>query len=631
MLEAGGVVVRVRGLPIKTTAEEVLQFLGAEGLPADAVHLRCQPRRSTGEAYVVFNTLEEAQQACGKDKDIFCPKSGDRYVRVSIEQDVRPADLVATDSAATGKVGGLPRTITPPEVLSLFWGWQVRPASTYILAATDASPHVEALVEFEVQEHAALAIAQRHGTAITTAAGVFQLSVQPASKAEWDAAVAVQQGNDGILRVKGLPPRAGAPDVLAFFQGYRVKPGGVHVQPVNDKRSKVAMVEFESAAEAARALQEKNRQQFGGTDRFCLLQLASRAELEQELAHFQQQQQQQQQQQSVPATSGKWGGSSSAGPSGIGTASGSDPGAPLPGSAGGLQSSSLAGGMPGTGGASSEANLLPQAAATAAGFLHQQPLPLPPMPMPGMPGMMPPGHMLPPGVPPMPGGWPMGPVMMGPVPMGPLPPFPMPHGFGFGHGMAAHPGAMAAAAVAASMGMPGAGGMQPWGPPGMRPFQAPNTAAARYLVQDLTTGQQVFLDPRFNLSSYGMLPPAFGSSAAATAGTTAGGTATGPARGSQQAQSELDATATSGGPAEQQPVGQAGAAAATADGSGEGSGQGPSGSGAVEAPGGAGGNGNGHSSGNGYSVAAADRHVAAMADGSGNAMLGSSRQSEQVG
>lgn len=49
MLEAGGVVVRVRGLPIKTTAEEVLQFLGAEGLPADAVHLRCQPRRSTGE------------------------------------------------------------------------------------------------------------------------------------------------------------------------------------------------------------------------------------------------------------------------------------------------------------------------------------------------------------------------------------------------------------------------------------------------------------------------------------------------------------------------------------------------------------------------------------------------------
>lgn len=41
------------------------------------------------------------------------------------------------------QVAGLPRTITPPEVLSLFWGWQVRPASTYILAPAHESLHVE--------------------------------------------------------------------------------------------------------------------------------------------------------------------------------------------------------------------------------------------------------------------------------------------------------------------------------------------------------------------------------------------------------------------------------------------------------------------------------------------------------
>ncbi|PRW61587.1 heterogeneous nuclear ribonucleo F isoform A [Chlorella sorokiniana] len=483
----------------------------------------------TGEAYVVFNSLEEAQKACSKDKDIFCPKSGDRYVRVSIEQDVSAADLAATSNASSGKVpnakrggpklesvvkvSGLPRTITPPEVLSLFWGWQVRPASTYILGAAEESPHVEALVDFQVQEHAALAVAQRHGTTITTAAGVFQLSVRHASKAEWDAAVAAQQVNDGILRVKGLPTQAGPSDVLAFFQSYNIKPGGVHVQPASEnKRSKQAMVEFEGAAEAARAL-EKNRQQFGGTDRFCLLLHASRAELEQELARFQQQQQQQQ---PVPAASGS---------------------------------------------------------------------------------------------------------------------------FGYGPGMAPHPGAMAAAAAAAaSMGVPGAGGLQPWGPAGVQPAQAPNTAAARYMVQDLTTGQRVFLDPRFNLSSFGVLPPAFASSAAATAGTTAGGTATAPARDSQRVQSELDATATSGGPEEQQLAGQAGAAAATADGSGngsgEGSGEGPSGSGAIDARGGAVGNGNGHSSGNGHSVAAAGGasvrgHGVGAADGSGHAMLGTSGQSEQ--
>ena len=73
-------------------------------------------------------------------------------------------------------------------------------------------------MDFEAQEHAALAVSHRHGTTITTAAGVFQLSVQHASKAEWQAAVAAHQGSDGILRLKGLPARAGPPDVLAFFE-----------------------------------------------------------------------------------------------------------------------------------------------------------------------------------------------------------------------------------------------------------------------------------------------------------------------------------------------------------------------------------------------------------------------------
>lgn len=87
---------------------------------------------------------------------------------------------------------------------------------------------------------------------------------------------------------------------------------------------------------------------------------------------------------------------------------------------------------------------------------------------------------------------------MGPMPMGPMPPHMplffggMPHGFGFGHNLGPHPDAMAAAA-AAGMGAPGAGGMQPWGPMGMRPFQAPNTAAARYMVQVRLLGL-IFLD-----------------------------------------------------------------------------------------------------------------------------------------
>lgn len=41
----------------------------------------------------------------------------------------------------------------------------------------------------------------------------------------------------------------------ASLQGYAVKPGGVHVQPAIDSRhNKLALVEFENAAEAVRAM-----------------------------------------------------------------------------------------------------------------------------------------------------------------------------------------------------------------------------------------------------------------------------------------------------------------------------------------------------------------------------------------
>ena len=49
-----------------------------------------------------------------------------------------------------------------------------------------------------------------------------------------------------------MPP---APTLCLVLQGHRILEGGVHVQPHSDNRnSKIALVQFESAAEAARAL-----------------------------------------------------------------------------------------------------------------------------------------------------------------------------------------------------------------------------------------------------------------------------------------------------------------------------------------------------------------------------------------
>lgn len=136
-------------------------------------------------------------------------------------QRARPADpKPGSGVSSVVKVGGLPHSITAPEVLGLFWGWPARPGGVHVSASAEAGPL--ALVDFEAAEHAAAAVAHRHGTTVTTAAGVFQLSVQPASRAEWEAAAA-RQASDGIVRVKGLPPRATAADVAAFFQ---VRRGG---------------------------------------------------------------------------------------------------------------------------------------------------------------------------------------------------------------------------------------------------------------------------------------------------------------------------------------------------------------------------------------------------------------------
>jgi hypothetical protein len=57
---------------------------------------------------VEFESLEDAQRACGKDRDIFSPKYGDRYVRVLLAEDLSPADL--RTSEATTSVSKVSRT-----------------------------------------------------------------------------------------------------------------------------------------------------------------------------------------------------------------------------------------------------------------------------------------------------------------------------------------------------------------------------------------------------------------------------------------------------------------------------------------------------------------------------------------
>ena len=71
-----------------------------------------------------------------------------------------------------------------------------------------------------------------------------------------------------------MPP---APTLCLVLQGHRIlEEGGVHVQPHSDNRnSKIALVQFESAAEAARALVSGGgRSDMHGVHLFCWLRFA---------------------------------------------------------------------------------------------------------------------------------------------------------------------------------------------------------------------------------------------------------------------------------------------------------------------------------------------------------------------
>ncbi len=140
------------------------------------------------------------------------------------------------------------------------------------------------------------------------------------------ATLALRFGGEGILKMKGIPFKAGAGDVRKFFAAYKIKPDGVrwapgqraphpsfhlsgrsgggrgraltlcvaspvpHTPPslprsfimhADGRPTGMAFIEFETPQEAVRAM-EKDRAKFGPEygDRFCMLQLVGRHEMD---------------------------------------------------------------------------------------------------------------------------------------------------------------------------------------------------------------------------------------------------------------------------------------------------------------------------------------------------------------
>lgn len=72
-------ILKMRGLPYSVTKTDIVEFFDEFDLVEDNVHIGCRPDgKATGEAYVEFESADEAKKAMGKDKMTI----GSRYVEL---------------------------------------------------------------------------------------------------------------------------------------------------------------------------------------------------------------------------------------------------------------------------------------------------------------------------------------------------------------------------------------------------------------------------------------------------------------------------------------------------------------------------------------------------------------------
>lgn len=299
-LPLDGSVVKMKGLPFKATPEDVTKFFQGFTLKSDSIYLKRHPDgRPNGEAFIVFESPEEARRATQKDRETFGDKFGDRYVRVypTLESDVSDMQAAVAQQSITQhqgngnphihmdsviKMKSLPFDATQLDIIQFFDGFKLKPNGVQLVVRSDNKPTGEAFVDFENFEEAARAIREKDHKVFSEKFGDRYVRLIQVSRKEMQATLALRFGGEGILKVKGIPFKATASDVRKFFSGFKIKADGVSfIMHADGRPTGMAFIEFETPQEAVRAM-EKDRAKFGPEygDRFCMLQLVGRHEMD---------------------------------------------------------------------------------------------------------------------------------------------------------------------------------------------------------------------------------------------------------------------------------------------------------------------------------------------------------------
>eukprot|EP00873_Tetraselmis_striata_P041934 jgi/Tetstr1/462198/TSEL_007261.t1 len=200
-------VVRVRGLPMDAKQLDVITFFKDYALRANGVQvLVTSGLKPVGEAFVDFETCEDAQKACAeKDHKVFDEeKFGDRFVRLILVPRREMQDALGSHLGGDGiiKVKGMPFKATHAEVRQFFSGHAIKPNGISIVMQPDGRSSGMAFVEFESSTEA-LAAMKKDRAKFGPAHGDRFVILQVATKQDMSGMQLQREGDANMMMGMG--------------------------------------------------------------------------------------------------------------------------------------------------------------------------------------------------------------------------------------------------------------------------------------------------------------------------------------------------------------------------------------------------------------------------------------------
>eukprot|EP00756_Hemistasia_phaeocysticola_P011133 Hpha_TRINITY_DN15090_c5_g5::TRINITY_DN15090_c5_g5_i1::g.123397::m.123397/K14947/ESRP1_2; epithelial splicing regulatory protein 1/2 len=263
------VCVRMRGLPFQATPTDVKRFFQGLTIAEDGIQFLYNLQgKSKGEAFVQFNSEEDATSGASRDKQFM----GDRYIEVFTAslQDMRYCLAQSNPSTAGSTIvrcRGMPYNASPDEIQAFFEGCTVVHNGVALCSGNDGRPTGEAFVQFATEEDTSRALRRHRCHLGGRYVEIFRSSKQemvnqcqqrlrawghkrgaarPSSPTEFSRF---------IVRLRGLPFSLNEVDVAALFAGLTIRTHGIHmVYSAEEKPTGEAFVEFETERDVEMAV-----------------------------------------------------------------------------------------------------------------------------------------------------------------------------------------------------------------------------------------------------------------------------------------------------------------------------------------------------------------------------------------